>query len=65
MAEAVREVAARQAPPEQVLDDEDSLELKNSVHQRLRANSSIMQLRKLLVANRGEVRQPETQSDNK
>ncbi|KAF2084206.1 pyruvate carboxylase [Saccharata proteae CBS 121410] len=28
---------------------------KNSVHQRLRANSSIMQLKKLLVANRGEI----------
>ncbi|KAJ9645127.1 pyruvate carboxylase [Coniosporium tulheliwenetii] len=28
---------------------------KNSVHQRLRANSSIMQLKKILVANRGEI----------
>ncbi|KAF2842950.1 putative pyruvate carboxylase [Patellaria atrata CBS 101060] len=28
---------------------------RNSVHQRLRANSSIMQLKKLLVANRGEI----------
>jgi pyruvate carboxylase len=27
----------------------------NTVHQRLRANSSIMQLKKLLVANRGEI----------
>jgi pyruvate carboxylase len=58
MADAVREAALRQAPPEQVLDDEESHELKNSVHQRLRANSSIMQLRKLLVANRGEVSTP-------
>lgn len=29
--------------------------VRNSVHQRLRANSSIMQLKKLLVANRGEI----------
>lgn len=28
---------------------------KNMVHQRLRANSSIMQLKKILVANRGEI----------
>ncbi|TKA54550.1 Pyruvate carboxylase, partial [Cryomyces minteri] len=28
---------------------------KDSVHQRLRANSSIMQLKKILVANRGEI----------
>ncbi|PVI03812.1 pyruvate carboxylase [Periconia macrospinosa] len=28
---------------------------RNSVHHRLRANSSIMQLKKLLVANRGEI----------
>ncbi|KAI5358758.1 putative biotin/lipoyl attachment, pyruvate carboxyltransferase, biotin-binding, carboxylase [Septoria linicola] len=28
---------------------------KNTVHQRLRANSSIMQLNKILVANRGEI----------
>ncbi|KAK3068784.1 hypothetical protein LTS18_000526 [Coniosporium uncinatum] len=28
---------------------------RNSVHQRLRANSSIMQLKKILVANRGEI----------
>ena len=27
----------------------------NTVHQRLRANSSIMQLKKILVANRGEI----------
>ena len=27
----------------------------NTVHQRLRANSSIMQMQKLLVANRGEI----------
>jgi pyruvate carboxylase len=29
--------------------------LENSVHRRLRANSSIMQLNKILVANRGEI----------
>ncbi|KAM3414879.1 Pyruvate carboxylase [Cercospora zeina] len=28
---------------------------KNTVHQRLRANSSIMQINKILVANRGEI----------
>jgi pyruvate carboxylase len=28
---------------------------RSSVHQRLRANSSIMQLKKILVANRGEI----------
>ncbi|KAJ9626570.1 pyruvate carboxylase [Taxawa tesnikishii (nom. ined.)] len=28
---------------------------RNTVHQRLRANSSIMQLKKILVANRGEI----------
>ena len=28
---------------------------RDSVHQRLRANSSIMQLKKILVANRGEI----------
>ncbi|KAJ9622092.1 pyruvate carboxylase [Knufia peltigerae] len=37
-------------------DHEDgSHHLEHSVHQRLRANSSIMQLKKLLVANRGEI----------
>ncbi|KAK8197818.1 pyruvate carboxylase [Phyllosticta capitalensis] len=36
-------------------DDDDHVDKKNSVHQRLRANSSIMQLKKLLVANRGEI----------
>ncbi|KAF2671526.1 pyruvate carboxylase [Microthyrium microscopicum] len=35
--------------------DQDSTVHKNSVHQRLRANSSIMQVKKLLVANRGEI----------
>ena len=28
---------------------------RNTVHHRLRANSSIMQLKKILVANRGEI----------
>ncbi|KAB2572233.1 Pyruvate carboxylase [Lasiodiplodia theobromae] len=35
--------------------DDDHIDKRNSVHQRLRANSSIMQLKKLLVANRGEI----------
>jgi pyruvate carboxylase len=51
MAEALREAAARQAPPESALDDSidhESSAVKNSVHQRLRANSSIMQMRKIL-----------------
>ena len=33
----------------------DSHQQRNTVHQRLRANSSIMQLKKILVANRGEI----------
>ncbi|KAF2405616.1 pyruvate carboxylase [Trichodelitschia bisporula] len=40
------------------IDDEVDLDHpvhRNSVHQRLRANSSIMQLKKILVANRGEI----------
>ncbi|KAK5107963.1 hypothetical protein LTR62_000508 [Meristemomyces frigidus] len=35
--------------------DGDTHSTKNTVHQRLRANSSIMQLKKILVANRGEI----------
>jgi hypothetical protein len=48
MAEAVRDSASGQAPPEHVLYDEESQAVKNSVHQRLRANSSIMKLKKIL-----------------
>ncbi|RDI87063.1 hypothetical protein Vi05172_g2773 [Venturia inaequalis] len=51
MAEALREAAARAAPAENALDDSvdhDSSVIKNSVHQRLRANSSIMEMRKIL-----------------
>lgn len=33
----------------------DTHSTKNTVHQRLRANSSIMQMKKILVANRGEI----------
>lgn len=41
---------------EAIQDDEHSTHgLPNSVHNRLRANSSIMQYKKLLVANRGEI----------
>ncbi|KAF1987819.1 pyruvate carboxylase [Aulographum hederae CBS 113979] len=35
--------------------EEQTLQQKNSVHQRLRANSSIMNYKKILVANRGEI----------
>ncbi|WPH03664.1 Pyruvate carboxylase [Acrodontium crateriforme] len=35
--------------------DGDTHSTANTVHQRLRANSSIMQLKKILVANRGEI----------
>ncbi|KAK4900730.1 pyruvate carboxylase [Elasticomyces elasticus] len=38
-----------------VAADGDSHATANTVHQRLRANSSIMQLKKILVANRGEI----------
>jgi len=33
----------------------DTHATKNTVHSRLRANSSIMQLKKIMVANRGEI----------
>jgi len=36
-------------------EDGDTHSTKNTVHQRLRANSSIMRLKKILVANRGEI----------
>lgn len=36
-------------------DHEDGGHHEHSVHQRLRANSTIMQLKKILVANRGEI----------
>ncbi|KAK4982567.1 pyruvate carboxylase [Elasticomyces elasticus] len=36
-------------------EDGDTHTTKDSVNQRLRANSSIMQLKKILVANRGEI----------
>lgn len=35
--------------------DGDTHQHANTVHSRLRANSSIMQLNKILVANRGEI----------
>ncbi|KAK4898891.1 pyruvate carboxylase [Elasticomyces elasticus] len=38
-----------------VAADGDTHATANTVHQRLRANSSIMQLKKILVANRGEI----------
>jgi len=52
------DLASSSAVPEQAVEDvevEMDVAVKNSVHQRLRANSSIMQLKKLLVANRGEI----------
>lgn len=43
------DLASSSAVPEQAVDDvEMDVAVKNSVHQRLRANSSIMQLKKLL-----------------
>ena len=35
--------------------DGDTHHIANTVHSRLRANSSIMHLKKILVANRGEI----------
>ncbi|KAH7062392.1 pyruvate carboxylase [Macrophomina phaseolina] len=46
---------ASQATPAVEDSEDDHIDKRNSVHQRLRANSSIMQLKKLLVANRGEI----------
>ncbi|KAK8216858.1 pyruvate carboxylase [Zalaria obscura] len=39
------------------IDDTEVMDthMQNTVHQRLRANSSIMKLKKILVANRGEI----------
>lgn len=39
----------------QAHSDEGQAHLEHSVHNRLRANSTIMQLKKILVANRGEI----------
>ena len=47
--------------PEEVVDDSQFVEehhnehFRDTVHNRLRANSSIMQFQKILVANRGEI----------
>jgi hypothetical protein len=48
------DLASSSAVPEQAIDDSEEMhvEVKNSVHQRLRANSSIMQLKKLLGTSR-------------
>ena len=40
---------------EEVFDD-DHHPLQHTVHRRIRANSTIMQHSKILVANRGEIR---------
>jgi hypothetical protein len=44
------DLASSNAVPEHAIDDTEELHthVKNSVHHRLRANSSIMQLKKLL-----------------
>ncbi|KAK3197212.1 hypothetical protein GRF29_1536g1022269 [Pseudopithomyces chartarum] len=54
---AVDKNAAASAIDESEYDDEhgEHHPHRNSVHHRLRANSSIMQLKKLMVANRGEI----------
>lgn len=48
---AVREDAVE----EDVMEDHHPSNFQDSVHSRLRANSSIMQFQKILVANRGEI----------
>ena len=53
-------MAAPQRQPENAVDESDILEDHNehhqdSVHRRLRANSTIMHFKKILVANRGEI----------
>jgi pyruvate carboxylase len=50
--EAVVEVDGDYGTP---YPDGETHGMANTVHQRLRANSSIMQLKKILVANRGEI----------
>ncbi|OQE39010.1 hypothetical protein PENCOP_c007G03268 [Penicillium coprophilum] len=52
--------AAPHRQPEQAIDESDFIEDHNehhqdSVHRRLRANSTIMHFQKILVANRGEI----------
>jgi pyruvate carboxylase len=53
-------MAAPHRQPEQAIDESDFIEDHNehhqdSVHRRLRANSTIMHFQKILVANRGEI----------
>jgi len=57
MAQPVIDKNASSAIDENDFDDEhgEHHPHRNSVHHRLRASSSIMQLKKLLVANRGEI----------
>ncbi|OAL06600.1 pyruvate carboxylase [Phaeosphaeriaceae sp. SRC1lsM3a] len=57
MASLVTDKNASSAIDENDFDDEhgEHHPHRNSVHHRLRASSSIMQLKKLLVANRGEI----------
>ncbi|KAF3481630.1 pyruvate carboxylase [Arthroderma uncinatum] len=49
---AIREDAIEE---EDVMEDHHPSNFQDSVHSRLRANSSIMQFQKILVANRGEI----------
>ncbi|KAJ9300959.1 hypothetical protein DTO271G3_2123 [Paecilomyces variotii] len=54
-------MASQHLQPEQAIDDAELVEdhshtaVEDSVHRRLRANSTIMQFQKILVANRGEI----------
>ncbi|GAD96423.1 pyruvate carboxylase, putative [Paecilomyces variotii No. 5] len=54
-------MASHHPQPEQAIDDAELIEdhshtaVEDSVHRRLRANSTIMQFQKILVANRGEI----------
>lgn len=54
-------MASHHPQPEQAIDDAELVEdhshtaVEDSVHRRLRANSTIMQFQKILVANRGEI----------
>ena len=56
MSKSLLDGAARSDSFEEVFDD-DAPPKEGASIQRIRANSSIMKLRKLLVANRGEIRE--------
>ncbi|KAI9739565.1 MAG: pyruvate carboxylase [Cirrosporium novae-zelandiae] len=48
-------MASENTNNQMIVESEDENNHEHSVHRRLRANSSIMQLKKILVANRGEI----------